>query len=116
MVEFDLANFNFIFKMRTAPIGTCGIGVFTVECCKSGKSTALDLHSKCCIAGRNFKFRTTVILHDASGGNHQVCGRIVNPEPFDNAQGSVLSDIERLSKPQHLYWGVEGLTSSFRID
>ena len=51
-----------------------------------------------------------VILHEASGGNHQGCGRIVIPEPFDNAQGSVLSDIERLSKPQHLYWGVEGLT------
>ena len=81
MVEFDLANFNFIFKMRTAPIGACGIGVLTVDGCKSGKSTALDLHLKCCIAGRNFKFRTTVILHEASGGNHQVCGRIVNPEP-----------------------------------
>ena len=45
--------------MRTVPIGTSGTGVFTVECCKSNKPIALDLHLKCCIAGRNFKFRTT---------------------------------------------------------
>jgi hypothetical protein len=34
----------------------------------------------------------------------------VNPEPFDSAHSSVLSDIEGLSKPRPSGWGVEGLT------
>jgi len=45
--------------MRTVPIGASNTGVFTVEGCKSGKPTALDLHLKCCIAGRNLKLMIT---------------------------------------------------------
>jgi len=46
MVEFDPADFNFLVKMRTVPIGVSGTGVFTIEGCKLGKPKALDLHLK----------------------------------------------------------------------
>jgi hypothetical protein len=59
MVELDPTDFNFLVKMRTVPIGASSTGVFTVEGCKLGKPTALDLHLKCPIAGRNLKLTAT---------------------------------------------------------